>query len=221
MQGLRPLFRYFDFAGRSGRAEYWQFFALTFIISMLLSLMEFRSLLASAALGVPSIPIWSTVFSLLVFIPATAAMFRRLHDRNKSGWLVGGFWIFMGMTFVVLIIGMATSETAGESAIGPLLLAIGLVLMIVSIYILVQLALPGDDFENDYGWPDNAPFDVQDAFGGRKAVSHARPPTQRVSTRHPEDALVRIERLADLHAKGHLTNEEFVSQKTRLLDGIA
>ena len=34
MQGLRPLQRYFEFSGRSGRAEYWQWILLTAVAGM-------------------------------------------------------------------------------------------------------------------------------------------------------------------------------------------
>jgi uncharacterized membrane protein YhaH (DUF805 family) len=222
MQGLRPFFRYFEFSGRSGRAEFWQYMAYIFIVSMLLSLLELRALMESAAMGVSRVPIWSTIFSLVTFIPGMAAIFRRLHDRNKSGWLIGGWYIFIAAILVVMIIGAATSDSAAESAIWPLVLAMFAVAFIAGIYIIVELALPGDEFENDYGWPDNEPFDIQAKFGGsRTAARTGVAATPRAPRAQTEDSLARIERLADLHAKGHLTAEEFTAQKARLLDGMA
>jgi uncharacterized membrane protein YhaH (DUF805 family) len=219
MQGLRPLFRYFEFSGRSGRAEFWQWMAYVFIASMLLSLIEIGT---SGALGVPRVPIWSTILSLVTFIPGLAVAFRRLHDRNKSGWILGGLYIFLGVTFFLFGIALAMNAAGKGEFMWPFLIAMWLVASIWSIYVIVQLALPGDDFENDFGLPNNDPGEVRERFGGGAGaarMSEARP------ARRPrpiaEDALVRIERLAELHSKGHLTDEEFAAQKGKLLQGLA
>lgn len=219
MQGLRPFFRYFEFSGRSGRAEYWQYIVLIFITLMLFALIEMKSLLESIAMGVPSIPIWSSVFALLTFIPTMAVTFRRLHDRNKSGWLIGGWYIAMAAAALVA----AVAGLVFDEAPWPLLLAIYLALMVVGVYIVVQLALPGDEHENDFGAPDDLPFDIRERFGMAPAGSTpaSRPRSASARPVEGEDPLARIERLADLHAKGHLTDEEFSSQKARLLDGLA
>jgi len=222
MQGLRPFFRYFDFTGRSGRAEYWQFLALCFLISAFLSLIEFGSIIQSAAAGVPKVPVWSSIFGLLTFIPSTAAMFRRLHDRNKSGWLIGGIYAMCGVAFALLMIAAVQEAAGSESSVAPLLLAVGIVILILSIYVIVQLALPGDEHENDFGWPDNEPFDLQAKFSGSRMPARAAvAATPRAPRVQVEDSLGRIERLADLHAKGHLTTEEFAAQKARLLEAMA
>lgn len=219
MQGLRPIFRYFEFSGRSGRAEFWQWMAYMFIASMLLSFIEIGT---SGALGIPRVPIWSTILSIITFIPGLAVAFRRLHDRNKSGWLLGGLYIFLGVTFFLFGIALAMSASGKGGFIWPFTIAMWLVASIWSVYVIVQLALPGDDFENDHGPPDNEPFDVREKFGSPAAapgMSEARP--ARRPRQITEDPLARIERLAELHAKGHLTDEEFASQKCRLLQGLA
>ncbi len=65
--------KYADFSGRASRSEYWWW--VLFII------------LASLAAGVVSDKLAALV-SLATFLPSLAVGVRRLHDIDKSGWLI-------------------------------------------------------------------------------------------------------------------------------------
>ncbi|MEI7429155.1 MAG: DUF805 domain-containing protein [Betaproteobacteria bacterium] len=65
--------KYATFDGRASRSEYWWWFLFTF--------------LASAATGIVSQTL-SALFSLGVMLPSLAAGARRLHDTDRSGWLL-------------------------------------------------------------------------------------------------------------------------------------
>lgn len=95
---ILPLKRYTDFSGRSRRKEYWSFFLLSVIVSVVANMM--------VATGVPSIdPATGQIsggggalatigsgISLLWFlgtiVPSIAVAIRRMHDQDKSGWFI-------------------------------------------------------------------------------------------------------------------------------------
>lgn len=224
MPFIKPFVRYFQFSGRAGRAEFWQYIALVTIVSMVIGLLEAGSLMAAAENGMVSTPVWSSVFGLLTFIPSVAVTFRRLHDRNKSGWLYG----YLLCAFVPLIFVIALS--ASFPAIWPLAVAGMLGIGGYAIYLIYELAQPGDWYGNDYGEPDN------EVIGLPRSVSpltHAQnSPLQSIpqphaasqSTQPPSppnaDVFAQIERLAGLHSQGALTDEEFAAQKARLLNSL-
>jgi len=102
-----PLKRYFDFQGRSRRSEYWLFYLLTIIVTMVLYV-PMLSVGMNFETGEPN-AIGGLVMLVLVlvwlglFIPSLAVLIRRLHDTNRSGWwvlisllpLVGGLVLFI------------------------------------------------------------------------------------------------------------------------------
>jgi uncharacterized membrane protein YhaH (DUF805 family) len=82
---LNSLRHYFDFKGRASRAEYWMFKLLTIIIFVLLVL--FCSIFPGSVFSIV-FPTLFIVLYLFVFIPSLSVLVRRLHDSDKSGWLV-------------------------------------------------------------------------------------------------------------------------------------
>lgn len=71
--------KYFDFKGRARRSEFW-WFALFVIIGT--SALTFLSGIVHAIAYVSMVFGWGTI------IPLFAALTRRLHDTNRSGWWV-------------------------------------------------------------------------------------------------------------------------------------
>ena len=77
--------KFFDFRGRARRSEYWWFFLFTFIVSWVFSF-----------LGNMMTPVFTYIglfIGLLLWIPQFAALTRRLHARNHSGWRVVAMFI--------------------------------------------------------------------------------------------------------------------------------
>ena len=73
-QSIKTCFsKYADFNGRASRSEYWWW--VLFV------------LLCSAAIGIVS-EMLSGVFSLAILLPYLAVGARRLHDTDRSGWLL-------------------------------------------------------------------------------------------------------------------------------------
>jgi len=83
---IMPLKRYFDFAGRSRRKEFWSFFLFYIIGMFVLGLIEGMAGLTGMVGGAYG-PL-TTIFYLGVIIPYIAVAIRRMHDQDKSGWFI-------------------------------------------------------------------------------------------------------------------------------------
>jgi uncharacterized membrane protein YhaH (DUF805 family) len=70
---------YTNFEGKTGRREYWYFALVSFIISILLNIVDTQNANGTLSLMIQ-------LFNLAVLIPGIAITTRRLHDVNKSGW---------------------------------------------------------------------------------------------------------------------------------------
>jgi uncharacterized membrane protein YhaH (DUF805 family) len=198
MEGLRPFSRYFDFHGRSGRAEFWQFTGLVWIAMLV-------------AIGIESqisndFGLISTLISVLTFVPTTSVTVRRLHDTDNSGWSIA---IFYGLTIVGLFMTFAAKAEGQISQKG-----IPLILFALGSYIYMMVK-PGDDHENRFGPPDGV---EEPEYGGPVDLQHTIPMAAAESTAPSLDTSIdQIERLGSLRDKGLLSDEEFASQKAAIL----
>ena len=107
---LVVLQRYAKFDGRAGRAEYWWFFLANVIVHVTLAALA----LASSVFFILLILWW-----LAVLVPTAAVGVRRLHDTNKSGWLL---LIFLAPIVgpVLLIVFLAIEGDGAPNQYGPL-----------------------------------------------------------------------------------------------------
>lgn len=70
---------YANFNGRARRKEYWMFTLFNAIIAIIFSVLSLMSEIFSYV---------NVIVSLALLIPALAVGVRRLHDINKSGWML-------------------------------------------------------------------------------------------------------------------------------------
>lgn len=90
--------KYATFAGRANRKEYWNFFLIYFLFSIIASVADVAIGKFDASLGFGPI---SGTFYVATLLPSTAIAVRRLHDTNRTGWwmlllivpLVGLIWV--------------------------------------------------------------------------------------------------------------------------------
>lgn len=68
--------QYFDFKGRTKLADFWKFVLVTFVINVVLSIID----------SIIGIKILSSLFSLAILCPMLGIGARRMHDIGKSGW---------------------------------------------------------------------------------------------------------------------------------------
>lgn len=98
---LTVLKKYADFNGRARRKEYWMFYLINVIISIILSIL-------GAAMDFSFL---DTIYSVAVLVPSLAAGVRRLHDTNHSGW-----FILVPLYNLYLL---CINGTQGENRFGP------------------------------------------------------------------------------------------------------
>ena len=73
--------RYFDFHGRAGRAEFWSYIAVFAVITVIAEI-------AVHLFAIAPVQILFTAWSIGCFLPTVGIAIRRLHDINRSGWLL-------------------------------------------------------------------------------------------------------------------------------------
>ncbi|HSP22266.1 MAG TPA: DUF805 domain-containing protein [Planococcus sp. (in: firmicutes)] len=98
----------FNFSDRSRRTEYWMFALITFITTIVLSVIDI-AFGAAAGMGV-----LSTLFYFLIIIPGLSLTVRRLHDIGKSGWWVLITLIPLVGAIVLLVFTVTDSEPASN-----------------------------------------------------------------------------------------------------------
>ena len=136
---LLPFSRYFDFSGRSSRAEYWYFTALMWFVSLLI-------LLGQLALGqaVESVlTVVNGLFGLVTLIPSLAVAVRRLHDINRSGFVLLKYTIAVAAILVLMPFAMFM----GFFAVGVVALAS----IVACLKLLFLMVTEGDRGPNLYG----------------------------------------------------------------------
>lgn len=214
MEGLRPLFRYFELSGRSGRAEYWKFFVYVFIAEMLAGFLD-----TGADMDVPVV---TSAVWVVTTVPQFTATVRRLHDTDRSGWVM--VWPTVAITTACIIVGVAQQASEYGEPTSPAVALLALALIVSGAgYLLYLMVKPGDEYDNRFGEPDNfVPASLAELKGKRPepADRETAPPHPTNGGAHMADALAQIERLGDLRDKGLLSDEEFASQKSAVLARI-
>jgi uncharacterized membrane protein YhaH (DUF805 family) len=105
---LAVLKNYAGFSGRARRTEYWMFFLINVIITLVFNVIGL-AVKAGTYVG------W--IYGLLVLIPGLAVAVRRLHDTGRSGW-----WVLIALIpvigVIILIVFLATEGEPGDNAYG-------------------------------------------------------------------------------------------------------
>jgi len=112
---LQALKNYAVFSGRARRKEYWFFALFNFIFLAAAVLFDniFNTAFEDLGYG-----LFYFLYAAAVLIPGLAVSVRRLHDVDKSGWMlfialipiIGGIW---------LLVLMVTDSTPGSNSYGP------------------------------------------------------------------------------------------------------
>lgn len=88
------LTRYADFNGRAGRREFWMFFLLNAVFTLVMRQVG----------HVAGVETASVMYTLIVLTPALAVGARRLHDTGVSGWWqLAGLVPFAGIFVLVFL----------------------------------------------------------------------------------------------------------------------
>ena len=124
---LLPLKRYADFSGRSRRKEYWLYYLLNMIVTIVGLLLVVAGVpwdqMNNKYLPPMGISTWIGGMVLILwvlgtFVPSLAVAVRRFHDQDKSGW----FYLLAFVPYaggIILIIFMCLEGTRGANRYGP------------------------------------------------------------------------------------------------------
>jgi uncharacterized membrane protein YhaH (DUF805 family) len=149
--------KYVGFSGRARRSEYWWFFLFLFLVHLVAAVLD-----AAVARGQSTGPI-GALASLGLFLPSLAVTVRRLHDINRSGFWVLGFYGILILLTVGIVAGVAITSENASSGGGVAALAVLCGLGMVGVFIawLVLLCTKGTYGPNQYGQdPIHPPTDV-------------------------------------------------------------
>ena len=118
---MAVLKKYADFSGRSRRMEYWMFMLINFLIYIAMMALMLATGGGNAEEPGPIamlVGLFIMLYGLAIFIPSLAVGVRRLHDSDKSGWLILVNLIpgIGGLIFLVL---MVLPGTQGDNQFGP------------------------------------------------------------------------------------------------------
>lgn len=111
---ISVLKQYAEFSGRTGRKEFWMFVLINFVISFVIGVIGY----------IIKMEMLSILYSLAVMIPSVAVSIRRLHDINKSDWMLLVSLIPLA-GWIWLIVLMATKGDEGENQYGSVPAVIG------------------------------------------------------------------------------------------------
>lgn len=107
------LSQYVTFSGRARRSEFWYFALFTFLTGSALSLVDS----ATFGTGPEDAQVFSSLFSLAIFLPTLSVAVRRLHDLDRSGWW-WWLWLLPIIGWIILLIWNASKGTDGANQYG-------------------------------------------------------------------------------------------------------
>lgn len=125
--------KYATFKGRASRSEFWYFFLFQLLISIVTQF----------------IPVLNIIVALALLLPTIAVTVRRLHDTDRSGWWVGGFYLALagaGLLGAFLISVIVYGDNSGVMVFGLL----GVALAAYSITLIVFLCQRGTQGPNRF-----------------------------------------------------------------------
>ena len=108
-----------NFSGRACRSEFWYFIFATFLVSIIISIIE----IATGMVDIESseMGILSWIFTLLLFVPSLSVTARRLQDRGWSGWWQLLYLTIVGILVIVVLNILPAKEDENKWGRNPLL----------------------------------------------------------------------------------------------------
>ena len=109
---IAVLKKYAEFSGRARRREYWMFSLAIIIVTAVLSILSQIPIIGLL------FAIVSGLFGLAILIPSIAVSIRRLHDTNRSGFML--LLCLIPLVGFIIVLYFAIQEgTQGENQYGP------------------------------------------------------------------------------------------------------
>ena len=124
---LMPLRRYAQFSGRARRLEFWLWSLLVLVAMIVATYLDINLGLGGSATGTQegaslsfnvNLGPLGIVLLLATLIPNLAVSARRLHDIDKSGWMLL-LWLVPIVGWAILLYLYLQPGTAGPNRFGP------------------------------------------------------------------------------------------------------
>src|SRR6476619_6517163 len=126
--------KYVDFMGRARRFEYWWFLLFCLLVGIATSIVD--RIVAPGYVAAHGRGPIGMLASLALFLPSLAVAVRRLHDIDRTGWWILGFYAAL----IVLVWSAMVATFTGH----PGTAAISLLLMgVLAIWLIVWLVTKG------------------------------------------------------------------------------
>jgi len=156
--------QWLSFQGRIGRRTFWLGYVLPlFLASIVASILDAAFGLVPSGDAMPmdatQVGPLAAIVSLLSIWPSLAGSIKRLHDRDRSGWWIGGFYLLGGIVVVTtLASAWVTLATRSPAEAWSLLVVVsmggGVLLIGYALWLIVETGfLRGTPGPNRYG-PD-------------------------------------------------------------------
>ena len=144
---------YFSPSGRISRSQYWlKYFLPVTVIGIVLSLLSLSGNVVFVVLP--------NLFQLIMVWPGIAILIKRIHDRNKSGWLVWVVYVplILAAFFVIgAVVAGAASATGAAMTLDIIAGVLGFATFCVMVWFFVEFGcMRGTIGANKYG-PDPVP----------------------------------------------------------------
>ena len=104
---IEVLKKYATFSGRASRSEYWMFLLFNMIFAIVAMVLDD----VAGTMGIIYI-----VYILGTFLPALGVGVRRLHDTNRSGWMI--LISLIPLIGIIVIVWMCQDSDAGDNQYG-------------------------------------------------------------------------------------------------------
>jgi len=159
------LSKYFVFAGRAARSEYWWFVLFMVLVSVVLAVLDASLFGVDPETG-EGVQVLTPAFQLAVVVPMLAAGWRRLHDTGRPGWYLLLPTALAVVTMIMLFSGVAIFSVLEQGANDPEALrgpaailgitglaVVSALQLILSILMIWWLTRPSQEGSNEYGPP--------------------------------------------------------------------
>ena len=153
---LKCLQKYADLSGRASRREYWHFFGINFLITMILGVIA--RINPNAGLGMISL-----VYSIAVLLPGLSVGVRRFHDIGRSGMSFACYAVPIFICILLIpVVEWASIPINGVVnasnecmfiLFGFAYFIVHLLPLILGVMLLIVLARRGEQEDNKYGAP--------------------------------------------------------------------
>lgn len=138
--------KYFQFRGRAQRSEFWWFQLFTWLVMLVLIIIDMSIFGYEDSDPEP----FSNFWFIVTFIPTLSIGWRRLHDIGKSGWW-SLLWLAPLIWATVAGITLFSSEGSFE-LIGVLAVSLGVIATLAAfIYVIVLCATDSEPYDNHFG----------------------------------------------------------------------